>query len=136
LAHELTRHFLVNRAGHKVFRRDVAIAKCNIRHQMPETNSIVDIGYHYVALNGSGQPIDANSNGIPDYLENPYGPVPPNIITQPVTEIVAPSNNVTFTVIACGDPTLTYQWALNGTNISGATTSSYTTNNVQLGDDG
>jgi hypothetical protein len=38
-----------------------------------ETNSIVDIGYHYVALNGSGQPVDTDGDGIPDYVEDANG---------------------------------------------------------------
>lgn len=33
----------------------------------------VDIGYHYVALNSSGLPIDSNSNGTADYLEDADG---------------------------------------------------------------
>jgi len=36
--------------------------------EIKETNSIVDIGYHYVALDTNGIPIDTYSNGIPDYF--------------------------------------------------------------------
>jgi hypothetical protein len=32
--------------------------------QVPETNSIVDIGYHYVATDASGNPLDPNGNGM------------------------------------------------------------------------
>ncbi|MBN9693310.1 MAG: hypothetical protein J0M24_23960 [Verrucomicrobia bacterium] len=35
----------------------------------PEQNSLVDIGFHYVALNGSGVAPDSNGNGTIDYLE-------------------------------------------------------------------
>src|SRR5260221_6352971 len=42
-------------------------------NQVKETNSIVDIGYHYVAVNGSSNPLDFNSDGIPDYLEDANG---------------------------------------------------------------
>jgi hypothetical protein len=38
--------------------------------EIKETNSIVDLGYHYVAVNSNGIPIDTISNGIPDYLED------------------------------------------------------------------
>jgi len=42
-------------------------------NQIPETNSIVDIGYHYVATDQYGNPLDSNGDGIPDYLEDPAG---------------------------------------------------------------
>jgi archaellum component FlaF (FlaF/FlaG flagellin family) len=42
-------------------------------NQVPETNSIVDIGYHYVATDTNGVPLDTNGDGIPDYLEDVNG---------------------------------------------------------------
>jgi archaellum component FlaF (FlaF/FlaG flagellin family) len=42
-------------------------------NQVKETNSIVDIGYHYVATDAYGNPLDTNGNGIPDYLEDANG---------------------------------------------------------------
>jgi hypothetical protein len=41
--------------------------------QVPETNSIVDIGYHYVATDDNGVPLDSNGDGIPDYIEDANG---------------------------------------------------------------
>jgi parallel beta-helix repeat protein len=41
--------------------------------QKKETNSVVDIGYHYVALDTNGLPLDTNGDGIPDYLEDANG---------------------------------------------------------------
>jgi len=41
--------------------------------QTPETNAIVDIGYHYVATDGNGNPLDSNGDGIPDYIEDANG---------------------------------------------------------------
>ncbi len=41
--------------------------------QVPETNSIVDIGYHYVATDTNGIPLDNNGDGIPDYTEDANG---------------------------------------------------------------
>jgi hypothetical protein len=38
-----------------------------------ETNSIVDIGFHYVATDANGNPIDTNGDGIPDYLQDANG---------------------------------------------------------------
>jgi hypothetical protein len=42
-------------------------------NQVKETNSIVDIGYHYVTLDGSGNPIDSDGDGVPDYVEDSNG---------------------------------------------------------------
>ena len=41
--------------------------------EIKETNSVVDIGYHYVAVNGASSPIDTDGDGIPDYLEDANG---------------------------------------------------------------
>jgi len=41
--------------------------------QTKETNSVVDIGYHYVATDAYGNPLDSNGDGIPDYLEDANG---------------------------------------------------------------
>jgi hypothetical protein len=42
-------------------------------NQAVEADSIVDIGYHYVATDQYGNPLDTNGNGIPDYLEDANG---------------------------------------------------------------
>jgi hypothetical protein len=42
-------------------------------NQLKETNSPVDIGFHYVAVDTNGIPFDANSDGIPDYLADANG---------------------------------------------------------------
>ncbi|HTX21667.1 MAG TPA: hypothetical protein VMD27_07410 [Candidatus Aquilonibacter sp.] len=42
-------------------------------NQVPETNSIVDIGYHYVATDAYGNPLDSNGDGVPDYIEDANG---------------------------------------------------------------
>jgi hypothetical protein len=41
--------------------------------QTKETNSVVDIGYHYVAVDGYGNPWDSDTDGVPDYLEDANG---------------------------------------------------------------
>jgi len=50
----------------------------------------------------------------------------PAITTQPVSHTVAAGATVTFTVGATGTAPLSYQWRLNGANVSGATTSALT----------
>jgi hypothetical protein len=58
---------------------------------MKETNSIVDIGYHYVAVDTNGNPIDSNGNGIPDYIEDACGCGQPLTIT-----LLSPTNNTFY----------------------------------------
>jgi len=53
----------------------------------------------------------------------------PVIKTQPQSQIANAGTNVTFTVVASGNG-LTYQWQLNGTNISGQTSSTLTLTSV------
>jgi hypothetical protein len=42
-------------------------------NQLVEGTNIVDIGYHYVATDAYGNPLDTNGDGIPDYLEDANG---------------------------------------------------------------
>lgn len=64
------------------------------------------------------------------------GPTPPVIVSQPASQDVLVGANVTLSVGASGTPPLSYQWRFNGTNVAGATASSLTKTNVQLGDAG
>jgi hypothetical protein len=110
-------------------------------NEVKETNSPVDIGYHYVALNpqlSTINPVDSNGDGIPDYLEDANGNglvdsgetawmlLPPVITTQPQSQTVTAGNGATFNVAATGTSPLYYQWRKSGStltdgdNISGA----------------
>ena len=53
--------------------------------------------------------------------------VAPAITTQPASQSVIAGKTASFTVAATGTAPLTYQWSKNGTAISGATSSTYTT---------
>lgn len=59
------------------------------------------------------------------------GTTAPLIVSQPGGQSQVPGMNATFTVSAGGTPPLSYQWAMNGTDIPGATASTYTVTNVQ-----
>lgn len=62
--------------------------------------------------------------------------VPPSITTQPVSQTVTAGQTATFSVVATGSGTLSYQWKKNGTSIGGATAASYTTPATVAGDNG
>jgi hypothetical protein len=51
----------------------------------------------------------------------------PSITTEPVSRTVTAGQTATFSVAAVGAAPLTFQWRQNGTAISGATSSTYTT---------
>jgi hypothetical protein len=60
----------------------------------------------------------------------------PTILTQPVSQSVTIGQTATFSVSATGTNPITYQWKKNGTNISGATSTSYTTPAAATSDGG
>jgi hypothetical protein len=42
-------------------------------NQLKEEHSVVDLGFHYVALAANGNPMDTDGDGAPDYLEDANG---------------------------------------------------------------
>jgi glucose/arabinose dehydrogenase len=65
-----------------------------------------------------------------------FGAAPPSITAHPANRTAAPGSSVTFSVTASGAAPLRYQWQRNGTNITGATSPSYTIASVSAGDNG
>ena len=63
-------------------------------------------------------------------------PTGPTITSQPGSQSVATGETATFKVVATGSGTFSYQWKKNGTNITGATSSSYTTPAASSADNG
>lgn len=61
---------------------------------------------------------------------------PPSISVQPQSVAVTVGGTASFSVTAAGTSPLAYQWKLNGANLSGATSSSYSKSNVQVADAG
>jgi hypothetical protein len=61
---------------------------------------------------------------------------PPVIVAQPQSQMVPQGSSVTFSVVATNAAPLSYQWSLNGLNISGASASAYSLTNVQPSDAG
>jgi hypothetical protein len=62
--------------------------------------------------------------------------VAPSIISQPQSTSVAVGSSAGFSVTASGTAPLAYQWRFNGTNLTGATASTYTNPSVQLNNAG
>jgi beta-galactosidase len=60
----------------------------------------------------------------------------PSITTQPANQSVTAGQTATFSVVATGTGTLTYQWSKNGAAISGATAANYTTPATSASDSG
>ncbi|HEV7927213.1 MAG TPA: immunoglobulin domain-containing protein [Verrucomicrobiae bacterium] len=60
----------------------------------------------------------------------------PSILNPPAFQDVPQGATATFSVVADGTPPLIYQWLLNGSEISGATNSSYTVSNAQPANSG
>jgi hypothetical protein len=112
-----------------------------------EGDSVVDIGYHYVACGANGLPLVSNTNGLPDYVADANGnglvdtgeipwTAPPVITVPPVSQTVQLSSNASFSVTATG-MYLTYQWYFNGTTLlTGATNRLLTLANVQSANGG
>ncbi len=63
-------------------------------------------------------------------------PTPVTFLAQPVSVTAAVGHTATFSVRANGSGTLTYQWKKNGSTITGATDTSYTTPVLALTDTG
>jgi hypothetical protein len=57
--------------------------------------------------------------------------VPPYLTAQPESATAATGNDIQFNVTAGGTAALAYQWSFTGTNIAGATSSSFTRLNAQ-----
>jgi len=62
--------------------------------------------------------------------------VAPTISSQPSNATVTAGQTVTFSVTASGTAPMSYQWKKGGSNIGGATASSYTTPATTTGDSG
>ena len=60
----------------------------------------------------------------------------PYITTQPANQTVTAGQTATFSVVAAGAGPLSYQWQKNGSDISGATSASYTTPATTTADSG
>ena len=86
-----------------------------------------------VSISNSAGSVTSNSAAL---TVNQASVVAPSITTQPVSQAVSAGQTATFSVLANGTAPMSYQWKRNGTNITGATASSYTTAATTTSDSG
>src|SRR5207249_37482 len=58
----------------------------------------------------------------------------PAVVTPPASTAVCPGQSATFSVVATGPGSLSYQWRKNGGNIAGATATAYNLSSVSAAD--
>jgi hypothetical protein len=86
--------------------------------------------FRVVVSNGVNPPATSNSAT----LTVSVAPQAPSITQQPTNQTVSVGQSATFTVVATGSAPLSYQWQKGTTNITGATSASYTTPATTLAD--
>ena len=86
--------------------------------------SVTNTGSYYVVVTNAARQV-TSSNVILTVIPQVA------IYQQPLSELVSSASTAVFTVAAYGQLPLTYQWKLNGTDISSATGSSLIITNVQ-----
>jgi hypothetical protein len=69
----LTSHSVLFNSGSQNATNAVLYHFCVATNQVKETNSVVDIGYHSVAVTSTGQPLDTDADSAADYLEDANG---------------------------------------------------------------
>jgi hypothetical protein len=87
--------------------------------------------YALVATNSSGSTTSATAT-----LTVSAVLAAPALTTQPSSATVIVGEAASFTIVASGNPTPTYQWKKGGVNISGATDATYTIASTGTGDAG
>ncbi|MDQ6631922.1 MAG: immunoglobulin domain-containing protein, partial [Verrucomicrobiota bacterium] len=112
---------------------------CRIQWQWSDASNIR--WAHILATNTTGKvypQIDTTKPITVRYLVLPVGQTTNKLhfTSLPVSQTKTTNDAVTFSVVATGEGPFTYQWQFAGTDISGATNSSYTKTNVQLADAG
>ncbi len=99
----------------------------------PATSSADDGSIFQVAVSNGGTPITSSPAKL---TVTPATASAPTITTPPASQSVTIGRTAQFSVAASGNAPLTYQWAKNGTPISGATAAAYTTPGTTAPDNG
>jgi hypothetical protein len=104
-------------------------------------NAGIDLGGHYIEVYQSDclnpqytqMLAQANSELLASTSTNA---VPPMITSQPQSTTVTSGSRFSLSVTATGSSTLVYQWSLNGTQIAGASSSTYSVSSAAAADAG
>jgi hypothetical protein len=100
-------------------------------HQLTLSGLAPDTTYYYQVSS-----TDSKSNSVRSGGHSVKTSAAPSITTQPVSQTVVAGQTASFSVIATGTAPMRYQWNRNGTAISGATSSVYTTPSTTSSDNG
>jgi len=93
-----------------------------------ESDKLTNPEFYFIVSHGS---ITERSNNELDVSK-----APPTITTHPQSQNPYPGDPASFSVVATGTPTLKYQWQKDGSDIPGATSSSYHISAAQESDEG
>jgi len=104
-----------------------------LRHRIPPALYLLLLLFLASCGGGGG---GASQSSSPSDPSSPSMPAAPQITVQPSGQTVVGGQTATFNVTATGGTPLSYQWSKNGTAISGATGSTYTTPATTSADNG
>ena len=108
----------------------VAISGANSATYTISNTASTDTGSYAVVVTNSVSSVTSTSVSLT------VKPLAPAITTQPAAQSITAGQSVSFTVVATGTGTLTYQWTKDGTAISGATAATYIIANAASGNAG
>ncbi|HXU76504.1 MAG TPA: GH25 family lysozyme [Methylomirabilota bacterium] len=126
------RDVVVNKNGNVIEWFIDGLKICSVTNALASSNIFVGYWDPFASLSDNTN----LSFGLVDNLRVEVPAVAPAITAQPVAVAVKVTSNAQFTVTATGIPAASYQWRFNGTNIAGASSSSYTQTNAQYADAG